>query len=563
MLERLGRAAARGAGYDLVPRQTAERDRALLDHCAAAAEARLRPLSPDIQARLTLLGHRLAPRRCEGHRKIRVGGARDGGYVMLDDFDRIRTAFSLGVGPNVEWDYEVAGRGIDIHQFDHTVAGPPRAHARFSFHKRRIDAVASADSENLASLLAAHGTPGASNLLKADIEGAEWALFADADPDDLARFPQIACEFHALGEVHDDAHYVLMMRALERLDALFGVIHVHANNFGGRVFVGDQAMPQFLEVTFANRRIYSLGGEAGPASKDLDGPNDPSRPDIHIGDFRFDVGDAKHRARLERLAALTPADIGFDPAAYLAANPDVAASGRDPWHHWRQSGWGEGRPMAPGDQGFNVDSEAAVSDIALPAAVAERRLVRWAPPLRPGRLDAGLTTRVVIRSLRLEGERHAIDAIAQARRRRPVREHVAEMAAAGRAMAFRPDHAVAAVLGVLDRPGKGIVEARPAGVALELEVRAEQRRPAADAGEGPGALLVQQGAGAGPLRAVTAHDLVLLGRQHGAPFGVGPGDGIGLGHVGSRMSSTSGDVRRAASPQEACDRDCERRAPPA
>ena len=44
-------------------------------------------------------------------RKLRVGGAADGGYVMLDDLDRIGVCYSPGVGPDVSWDLEMARRG--------------------------------------------------------------------------------------------------------------------------------------------------------------------------------------------------------------------------------------------------------------------------------------------------------------------------------------------------------------------------------------------------------------------------------------------------------------------
>jgi hypothetical protein len=36
---------------------------------------------------------------------------------------------------------------------------------------------------------------------------------------------------------------------------------------------------------------------------------------------------------------------GFDPKAYLAANPDVARAGQDPIKHWQTFGWKEGRPL--------------------------------------------------------------------------------------------------------------------------------------------------------------------------------------------------------------------------
>ncbi len=37
----------------------------------------------------------------------------------------------------------------------------------------------------------------------------------------------------------------------------------------------------------------------------------------------------------------------FDPDAYLAANPDVADAGADPYRHYRDHGYGEGRPLRP------------------------------------------------------------------------------------------------------------------------------------------------------------------------------------------------------------------------
>ncbi|CAH2401244.1 hypothetical protein MES5069_280021 [Mesorhizobium escarrei] len=129
---------------------------------------------------------------------------------------------------------------------------------------------------------------------------------------------------------------------------------------------------------------------------------------------------------------------------------------------------------------------------------------------------------------RLEFQRDPVDAIAQAGRRRAVLEDVAEMAAAAGAVAFGADHAVAAVDGRLDRTGHRIVEAWPAGAALELQLGFEQGLVAADAGKSAGALLVEQGAAARPLGAVITHHRILLRRQPGAPFGIGAGDRVGV-----------------------------------
>src|SRR3954471_22394678 len=127
-------------------------------------------------------------------------------------------------------------------------------------------------------------------------------------------------------------------------------------------------------------------------------------------------------------------------------------------------------------------------------------------------------------SLRLEVHGDAVDAVAQVRRRRAVLEHVTEVAAAAAAVHLGADHAVAAVGRGLDRARNRIVEARPAGAALELLLRCEQLLPAAHAGERAGALLVIERAAAGTLGAVAAQDIVLLGGEELAPLLVGVGD---------------------------------------
>ena len=60
---------------------------------------------------------------CKGKR--RVGGPNDGGYVMLNDLDRIGVCYSLGIGFEVSWDLEMAEWGALVYQYDNTVDGPP------------------------------------------------------------------------------------------------------------------------------------------------------------------------------------------------------------------------------------------------------------------------------------------------------------------------------------------------------------------------------------------------------------------------------------------------------
>src|SRR5262249_46013775 len=81
---------------------------------------------------------------------------------------------------------------------------------------------------------------------------------------------------------------------------------------------------------------------------------------------------------------------------------------------------------------------------------------------------------------RLEFQRNAVDAIALMGRRGAIGKDVTQMAAAGGAMHLGAGHAVAGIGIGLHGARNGVVEARPARAALELDRGLEERRIAAD-----------------------------------------------------------------------------------
>ena len=175
----------------------------------------------------------LTPRRAIGVEKIRVGDPGDGGYVMLDDFAGVTGALSFGIDTNCSWDTQIAERGIDVYQYDHTVDGPPTAHARFHFTQKMIVAVNSEQGESLTSVLEKlPALPTERLILKIDIEGAEWDVFVAASEVELGRFSQIICEFHDFDKLLDWSWRDRAQRFLAKLRAQFDVVHVHANNYG-------------------------------------------------------------------------------------------------------------------------------------------------------------------------------------------------------------------------------------------------------------------------------------------------------------------------------------------
>ena len=230
----------------------------------------------------------MPPQQARGLTKRRIGASRDGGYVMLDDFAGIEAAISLGVGPDVSWDFAVAEKGIPVWQYDHTVEGPPQKHPLFHFNKQRVVARDPSPGDvSFVSLLAPHA--GKPLLLKIDIEGDEWKIFAGASPDLLRDCRQIVIELHDFRCITDPDWVRHARGILNYLARDFGVVHVHGNNLSKNLVLGTRRFPDYLEVTFANRRFYDLS----PANENFPGRYDRKNNlfflDFHLGRFQFDA----------------------------------------------------------------------------------------------------------------------------------------------------------------------------------------------------------------------------------------------------------------------------------
>ena len=240
-----------------------------------------------LQDKVAAFARRLEPKRVIGFDKIRLGRDFDGGYVLLDDFSDVEMALSLGIADDASWDLAIAQRGIPVHQFDPTIDRSPIDHPLMTFHKQGI---AASDVPGAVSLdtLASELLSGCQKaLLKIDVEGHEWPLFAAASPATLSKFAQITCEFHGFNRLADAAWYDSASVAIAKMKSIFDVVHVHGNNAMPFANVANVILPILLEITFANRNHYQMAetNEIFPTA--LDQPNLPQIPDMYLGCFKF------------------------------------------------------------------------------------------------------------------------------------------------------------------------------------------------------------------------------------------------------------------------------------
>lgn len=209
---------------------------------------------------------------------IRTGRKNDGGYVMADCFEGVKTAYSLGICDDVSWDKDMAERNIDVFMYDHTIDKLPEENPRFHFFKCGIGGKSEGMFKTLDDLISENGHENDNNMiLKMDIEGSEWDVIEKTEA--LPKFSQIAIELHDLCLGADER----IVRCLEKLAETHVPVHIHANNCSDVCFFGDAMLPDALEITYLRRSDFEFSENTRFFPTPLDMKNDTSKPEIILG----------------------------------------------------------------------------------------------------------------------------------------------------------------------------------------------------------------------------------------------------------------------------------------
>lgn len=232
----------------------------------------------------------LRPHKLVGASKVRTGRFFDGGYVMLDRFEGVQAAYSLGINDDVSWDLDMARRGIPVYQYDHTIEGLPEEHELFHWEPKCISGIGDEENgvETLEGLMAKNGHSDYDNMiLKCDIEESEWLLLEKTPNSVLRKFSQIVIELHNMAYLTDTYHGNNVRRAIANLTSSHRVVHVHANNFAQWSVIGGIPVPAVLEVSLVRTSEGELvqSDEVFPTAMDM--PCHAGEADMYLGRFEF------------------------------------------------------------------------------------------------------------------------------------------------------------------------------------------------------------------------------------------------------------------------------------
>jgi hypothetical protein len=194
---------------------------------------------------------------------IRIGGNRDGAYLLSDDLQGIKACFSPGVNNRKEFEDELLDKyGIESHMCDYS-SDPekfrtPLKQPGQTFKKKWLDVDGSADSISLEEWVKELApNPKDDLILQMDIEGAEYRNLINTPDSILHRFRIILIELHDIKRACESSQVFNMKLGplLKHLGKHFICVHAHPNNCGGEFILNGTKLnlPNVHELTFLRR----------------------------------------------------------------------------------------------------------------------------------------------------------------------------------------------------------------------------------------------------------------------------------------------------------------------
>lgn len=208
----------------------------------------------------------------------RVGGFKDGGYLIPDINLEIDGLISPGIGDSFSFEFELVGLSEKVVLIDATVDNLKNLPSNM-LHLHKMLAATSSQTGDYISLgdIRTEYFPSAQSLvLQMDIEGSEYEILSAMEEQELDGINIILVEFHNIGEImsfSDDAN--LLKSSLDLLFESFYLVHTHPNNAGGFFLNRFKIFPKVVETTWVRKGFIGQTPRRAVLPHLLDVPNDP------------------------------------------------------------------------------------------------------------------------------------------------------------------------------------------------------------------------------------------------------------------------------------------------
>lgn len=199
-----------------------------------------------------------------GHKLIRIGGAKDGGYLLPDDLNGIDVCFSPGVASNWSFESDLFQKfTVPSVMYDASVDRPiglPDVHV---FYKKFIGASSFKNYISVENVVNIDLEKFAGDLIaQIDIEGGEYPLLNSISLETLLRFRVLVVELHELDRWIEKRYFhETISPILDKIASTHDLVHSHINNNGGVFSYRGYKAPKVIELTLHRKdRAIKYGG---------------------------------------------------------------------------------------------------------------------------------------------------------------------------------------------------------------------------------------------------------------------------------------------------------------
>lgn len=207
------------------------------------------------------------------HNLIRVGGEKDGGYLIPNDIENIYACFSPGVSDNTNFENDLTKKGIKCFLADYSVEKPPIDNALFDFEKKYLSDKNNDINLTLESWVKSKVPNHNEFILQMDIEGSEYPVIASTPLEIFNKFRILVIEFHSLDSLFDRTKFNSIDLVFKKLLKNFDVVHIHPNNCSKPTEHEGIVIPPYMEFTFIRKdRVTNKSNQISFPHK-LDRPN--------------------------------------------------------------------------------------------------------------------------------------------------------------------------------------------------------------------------------------------------------------------------------------------------
>ena len=210
------------------------------------------------------------------HELIRIGGSKDGGYLLPNDLSGIKACFSPGVSNLADFEEDLLKRfGIDSHLCDYSVESPPNNFDPLSFTKKYLSVNNNDKQITLHDWCHSLENEFESNdyILQMDIEGSEYETILATPIEILNRFRIMNIEIHDVESWSHPVFFNIVKSFFHKLLSNFNILHNHPNNFCGLIPLGEFEFPKVMELTFLRSDRCTPSGYCNQFPHPLDEPS--------------------------------------------------------------------------------------------------------------------------------------------------------------------------------------------------------------------------------------------------------------------------------------------------